>query len=135
MPQRRPLVLCVDDDPDIRDSMRAMLEAEGCAMAEAATAEDALRAAAIAAPDLIIVDLMMEEIDAGIQFVRELRASGAAPPVYLLSSAGDLLALSIDAASLGVVALLQKPLSQSTLRGILRQQRCLPEESPQKARS
>jgi CheY-like chemotaxis protein len=71
-------------------------------------------------PDLILVDLMMEEVDAGTNFVKELKALGNTRPVYMLSSVGDALTLSTDYAALGLAGVLQKPISPAVLKSTLR---------------
>ena len=73
-----------------------------------------------ALPDAALVDLMMEEVDAGMTLTKELRAAGAAIPVFLLSSVGDALSLERATEELGVAAILQKPIRAETLVGILR---------------
>ena len=120
MTDSRPLVLYVDDDPDYRDTIRIVLEANGYAMAEAATAEEGLTVFDQINPGFIIVDLMMEEVDAGTAFVKELRARGNTAPIYMLSSVGDMLRLNIDCDSLGVEGVFQKPLEANTLLYVLR---------------
>ncbi|NOG53785.1 MAG: response regulator [Planctomycetes bacterium] len=114
------VILYVDDDADYREALRAILEAEGYSMIEAPTAEDGLATFRESRPDLVIVDLMMEEIDAGTHFVKELRALGSAVPVYMLSSVGDSLTMSTDYASLGLSGVFQKPINRDHLMSVLK---------------
>ena len=65
---------------------------------------------------------MMEEVDAGVTLTREIRASGSAAPVFLLSSVGDALAYERATEELGVAAVLQKPVRGETLLGLIRAQ-------------
>ena len=74
------VILLVDDDVDILDSTSAILEAEGFAIETAPTAEEGLRVFKDTQPDLVIVDLMMEEIDSGTTFVTNVRALGSDVP-------------------------------------------------------
>ncbi len=120
MQEPKHVILCLDDDPDFLDSMRVVLEANGYQMVEARSAEEGLRAYKQAKPELIIVDLMMEEVDAGTGFVRELMALGNQAPIYLLSSIGDDLAMSTDYADLGLAGVFQKPIDHHHLLTILR---------------
>lgn len=113
-------ILYVEDDPDYREAVRAILEAAGYEVVEAVSAEEGLAAFREAAPDAALVDLMMEEVDAGMTLTKELRAAGAAIPVFLLSSVGDALSLERATEELGVAAILQKPIRAETLVGILR---------------
>ncbi|MGO9308184.1 MAG: response regulator transcription factor, partial [Spirochaetia bacterium] len=69
-------VLIIDDDADIRSSMRMMLEEAGFSIGEAGTAEEGLKTAERIRPDAIIVDLMMESVDAGSRLSQTLTAQG-----------------------------------------------------------
>jgi CheY-like chemotaxis protein len=109
------VILYVDDDPDFRDAMRQVLEAHGYIMEEASSAEDGIRVYRRTRPDLVILDLMMEEVDAGRNMLRELKAEGNTAPVYLLSSMGDHMALATDTYELGFAGVFQKPIDQAAL--------------------
>jgi DNA-binding response OmpR family regulator len=119
MQDGKHVILYIDDDPDYRDAVRAILESNGYSMAEAESAEDGLRVFEQSNPDLVIVDLMMEEIDAGTSFVKELHAKGSEVPIYMLSSVGDDLSLNTDYASLGLDGVFQKPIDAGTLLSVL----------------
>lgn len=116
----RRRILYVEDDPDYREAVRAILDAAGYEVIEAVSAEEGLAAFRASVPDAALVDLMMEEVDAGMTLTKELRAAGASIPVFLLSSVGDALSLERATEELGVVAILQKPIRAETLVGILR---------------
>jgi DNA-binding response OmpR family regulator len=79
------------------------------------TAEDGLRKYKDIKPDVVIVDLMMEEVDAGITFVRDIKALVPTPPIYMLSSIGDNLNSNADYSQLGLNGVLQKPVNPKTL--------------------
>jgi DNA-binding response OmpR family regulator len=87
---------------------------------EAHTAEEGLRIYKERKPDLLIVDLMMEEVDAGTHLVTELRALGDTPPIYMLSSVGDGLSLQTDTTQLGLAGVLQKPVDPQVLLTLLK---------------
>lgn len=116
----KKVVLYVEDDPDYREAIRAMVEAGGYAVVEASTAEEGLIRYEETRPDLVIVDLMMEEVDAGVGFVKELRALGQDVPVFLLSSVGESLLMNKDYRDLGLSSVLQKPVSSETLLSMIR---------------
>jgi len=65
-------VLVVDDDAEVRQLLRRMLEAEGFAVVEAENGRVALERLRGESPSLILLDLMMPEMD-GFEFVAELR--------------------------------------------------------------
>jgi CheY-like chemotaxis protein len=114
------VILCVDDDQDFIESLRLVIEGGKYTMVSANSAEDGLRAYKSEKPDLVIVDLMMEEVDSGTSFVKEIRALGVTPPVYLLSSVGDNLNLSIDCSTLGLTGVLQKPIKPDLVLSTLK---------------
>ena len=120
MQDGKHVVLVIDDDPDIRESLKVILEANGYVFAEAPTGEEGLRVYKEVSPDLIILDLMMEEIDAGTSFVKELRVLGNTAPIYMLSSTGDNLAMTADYSQLGLAGVFQKPIATATLLAILK---------------
>jgi two-component system alkaline phosphatase synthesis response regulator PhoP len=115
------VILCVDDDPDFRESTRIILESNDYIVVEAISAEDALRKYKETKPDLILLDLMMEEIDSGTNFVRELRLLGKKPPIFMLSSAGDAFSAVTSYSELGLDGMLQKPIPPNKLLATLKE--------------
>ena len=120
MEDEKHVILCVDDDPDILSFLKIVLEAEGYIFAGAASAEEGLELYKERRPDLLIVDLMMEEVDAGTNFARELRLLDNEAPVYMLSSLGDNLNMTADHTALGLAGVFQKPLAKDTLLAVLK---------------
>ena len=114
------VILCIDDDPDILSFLEIVLESEGYVYAGAASAEEGLREFKQIDPDLIIVDLMMEEVDAGTGFAKELRVLKNRARVFMLSSVSDNPNLTTDTTTLGLAGVFQKPLSKETLLSVLR---------------
>jgi two-component system, OmpR family, alkaline phosphatase synthesis response regulator PhoP len=113
------VILYVDDDQDMLDTIRIVLEANGYIMEEALTAEDGLRRYREVNPDFVIVDLMMEEVDAGTNLVKELKLLDNQAPVYMLSSVGDQLNLNVSYSDLGLSGVFQKPVDFETLKATL----------------
>jgi FixJ family two-component response regulator len=108
-------VLIIDDDADIRSSMRMMLEEAGFSIGEAGTADEGLKTADRIRPDAIIVDLMMESVDAGSRLSQTLMAQGFGGPIYLLSSAGDSVRYNLDPHAMGLAGIFQKPVDHTAL--------------------
>ncbi len=81
-------VLVVDDDPDLRELLRTMLEMEGLDVDEAAHGEAALDSMRRRRPDLILLDMRMPIMD-GRAFCRELDRRGDRPKIIVLTAATD----------------------------------------------
>ena len=81
-------VLVVDDEPDIRATVSAMLEIEGYAVTEAANGADALHRVEERAPDVILLDMRMPVLD-GWGFAAELRRRGHRMPIVVMTAARD----------------------------------------------
>jgi DNA-binding response OmpR family regulator len=121
MKEGKHVVLYVDDDYDLLESMKLVLEAKGFVAETAASAEEGLKAFQRCRPDLIIIDLMMEEVDAGTSLIKELRLAGNTAPMYMLSSVGDQLHQSVDTSALGLSGVFQKPVNFDGLVRTIRQ--------------
>jgi two-component system response regulator MprA len=78
-------VLVVDDDPDVRDSLRRSLSFEGYRVTTAADGVQALDSVAGARPDVVVLDLQMPLLD-GIETCRRLREQGNDVPVLMLTA-------------------------------------------------
>lgn len=111
----KPVIMCIDDDADFLESLRIILTDNGYNPVTASSAEDALKKYKAGKPDFIIVDMMMEEVDSGLSFVRDIRSLGPTPQVFLLSSVGDNLNSNTDYSQLGLAGVLQKPVNPDTL--------------------
>ena len=120
MREGKHVVLYVEDDADYQDMVREILEAADFEMVAASSAEEGIRAWDSEKPDLVIVDLMMEEVDAGTSLITDLRARGCDVPIYMLSSVGDDLAMSMDYGALGLAGVFQKPIDGRSLVTILK---------------
>jgi DNA-binding response OmpR family regulator len=81
-------LLVVEDDDHIRTALRWAMEDEGYDVAEAATGEEACRAVAVAAPDLMVVDLMLGSMD-GFEVIRQVRRHHDLP-IIVVSARDDI---------------------------------------------
>ena len=120
MQNGKHVILYIDDEQDFLDAVRLILESNGYCMAEAHSAEEGLKVYQQVKPDLVIVDLMMEEVDSGTNFVKELKLVGSHVPIYMLSSVGDNLSMTADYTTLGLDGVFQKPLDSRTLLLVLK---------------
>jgi DNA-binding response OmpR family regulator len=120
MKEGKKLILYVDDDADLVDATKMRLEKMGYAVNTAHSGEDGLASFKAEKPDFIIVDLMMEAIDAGTTLVKNLKIAGNKAPVYMLSSTGDQLNIVVDYKSLGLDGVFQKPINFDALQKTLK---------------
>jgi DNA-binding response OmpR family regulator len=81
-------LLLVDDEPAITANLAPFLERAGFAVTVAADGEQALRQVTSAAPDLVILDVLMPKLD-GREVLRRLRRAGNWVPVILLTQVGE----------------------------------------------
>ena len=103
----RPRLLVVDDDQDVRDSLRRALGYAGYAVATADNGADALKAVAKTPVDLIIMDVLMPKLD-GLEACRALRDRGDDTPVLVLT-ARDAIDDRVDGLDAGADDYLVKP--------------------------
>jgi two-component system KDP operon response regulator KdpE len=75
-------VLVVDDEPQIRRALRTSLEAHGYEVVVVGTGEEGVLAAADAAPDLLLLDLGLPDLD-GTEVIRRVRAFTEVPVIVL----------------------------------------------------
>jgi DNA-binding response OmpR family regulator len=89
-------ILIVDDDPDIQEACRLVLEKEGYEVECASNRIEGKQKATDYQPDLMILDVMMEEPDDGLIMARELRKAGFGAPIIMLTSVNSAMGLQID---------------------------------------
>ena len=97
----------------IRLSLRGILEDEGYAVAEAASAEEGLSLAEAVQPDLVFLDIWLPGMD-GISVLRQLQKQGDAPMTILVSGFVSDRMLA-EASELGAAYFLPKPFETAAL--------------------
>jgi len=106
-------ILVVDDDADIRDGMRVLLEQAGYHVLVASDGQEGLEVAHSAKPDLIITDISMPRMD-GLALLAELRRDvPVGPPPVIVCSAFD--GVARQALPLGAACVLPKPFEAEAL--------------------
>jgi len=78
-------ILVVDDEPSVRDALDRALRMDGYKVQLAADGTEALEALAQQAPDAVVLDVLMPELD-GLEVCRRLRAAGDRIPVLMLTA-------------------------------------------------
>jgi two-component system nitrogen regulation response regulator NtrX len=124
------LILIVDDERGVRESIRSILQDEGYSVLEAADGQEGLGKAAADKPDCVLLDIWMPGMD-GIEALTSLKQMDPDLPVVIMSGHGNI-ETAVKASKLGAYDFLEKPLSIDKLILVLRNalnQRSLLEEN------
>src|ERR1035437_3209337 len=89
-------ILIVDDDPDITFATELFLKKAQHEVLTASNRGDGMKAIEDGNPDLIILDVMMEQADDGIAMAQELRRQGCETPILMLTSVGKVTGFTYD---------------------------------------
>lgn len=116
-------ILIVDDDPDVVEACRLFLEKEKYQVAVAYNRAEGTKAIAKERPDLLILDVMMEQPDDGIAMAQELRKSGFKQPILMLTSVSKATGMQYGADSevVPVDEFLEKPVAPQILISAVKQ--------------
>jgi DNA-binding NtrC family response regulator len=107
-------ILVVDDEPDIRDLVKEILEDEGYEVTTAENGAAAREARRARRPDLILLDIWMPDID-GVSLLKEWSEGDQLPgPVIMMSGHGTV-ETAVEATRLGAYDFIEKPLSMNKL--------------------
>jgi two-component system KDP operon response regulator KdpE len=82
-----PLVLLIEDEPQMRRFLRAAVAGHGLRLVEAETGADGLSQAATRNPDLVLLDLGLPDLD-GVEVTRRLR-EWSRTPIIVISARGE----------------------------------------------
>jgi len=116
---RKPLVLVVDDEPNLRRMLGAVLGAEGYAVAEASSGTVAMEAVQRKRPDAVFLDLQMPGGPDGLETLERLTHELPGVPVIMMSGRAGLQD-AVRATKLGAYHFLEKPLAPEALLLTLR---------------
>jgi len=114
-------ILIVDDEPELRESLKTMLESCGHTVAAAGSTTEALIAIETSRPDVVLTDIFLGDGD-GYSLLNALRANEEKIPVIAMSGGGtgpggvDVLNL---AEQLGATAVIDKPFRLKDLLAII----------------
>jgi CheY-like chemotaxis protein len=114
-------VLMIDDDADFIEANRTVLEAHGFTVTAAYSAQEGWDILQNLTPDVIILDVMMEEFDSGFRLANDLNIRFPKVPVLLLTAVHDFMSdkwhftREKDADWLPVIKFLEKPLAPNQL--------------------
>lgn len=115
-------ILIVDDDPDIVEAMKVVLESKNHTVSSAGNGQEGLKNVRQDKPDLIILDIMMETLDKGFAVARELKKDQSYKqiPILMLTAIKERMGLDFkteagDAVWLPVDDYCDKPLKPEEL--------------------
>ena len=116
------LILVVEDDARLRERLARYLASEGFRVTASGDAADARAKLRAINPDLMVLDVMMEQPDDGIAMAQELRRTGQMLPIVMLTSVGKVTGMSFDKDSdlVPVDAFFEKPVRPDELIGTVR---------------
>jgi CheY-like chemotaxis protein len=119
-------ILVVDDDVDILEQYAILLKGDGYNVVQAGSVAEAEEAILTVRPDLAILDLMMEEKDAGFVLCNQLKRVYSDLPVIIVSNVTPITGLdfrprnSEEQSWVRADAMLSKPIVAERLRGEIR---------------
>jgi two-component system, OmpR family, KDP operon response regulator KdpE len=117
MSDPKPVILCIEDDPQIRRFLRTGLGSQGFEFLEAETGRQGISEAAARNPDLVILDLGLPDLE-GVEVVQRLREWTSLP--ILILSARSLEGEKIAALDAGADDYLTKPFGMGELLARIR---------------
>lgn len=118
-----PKILIIDDDEDIVESMRIVLESGDYRVESASSGQEGLEKAGRNKPDLVILDVMMESKDKGFEVARDLKKGNCRDvPILMLTAIQEKMGMDFKAQAgdpdwLPVDYYVDKPLKPEELLG------------------
>jgi DNA-binding NtrC family response regulator len=100
-------ILVIDDEPDIRESLEALLSQENYRVTLAANAAEGLKRLEKSAFDLVLLDLMMPD-KSGMQVLEETRARDPDTPIFMITAYGSV-EVAVEALKRGASDYFSKP--------------------------
>jgi len=119
LPADTPTVFVVDDDADLRASIRGLLKSVGLRSEGFETAEQFLLRERLSGPSCLILDVSLPGIS-GLEFQQQLRRAGLQIPIIFVTGHGDI-PMSVKAMKSGAVEFFTKPFDDNELLDAVRQ--------------
>jgi two-component system nitrogen regulation response regulator NtrX len=118
-------ILVIDDEAEIRRSVRMILEYEGYDVMEASSGPEGVALAEKESPDLVFLDVKMPGMD-GLEALQRIKAASDSLPVVIISGHGTV-STAVEATKAGAFDFIEKPLASErvllTIRNALDQTR------------
>ncbi len=110
------LVAIIDDDPDILDASSLVLKSKGFDVVTATNPNDAYTIVMEKKPNLIILDVMMDEPDDGFYLAQKFRKEGITTPILMYTSVSKAIGLDFGKNEMVPVDdFVEKPISPEEL--------------------
>src|SRR5262245_60345080 len=113
-----PVVLVVDDDPDVRDGLDTLFQSVGLQSRVFSSPTELLRSKLPDDASCLILDVRMPELS-GLDFQAELAKANIDTPVIFITGHGDI-PMSVKAMKAGAVEFLTKPIREQDLLDAVR---------------
>src|SRR4026208_238675 len=114
-------ILVIDDEAEIRRSVRMILEYEGYEVIEASSGPEGLTLAEREAPDIVFLDIKMPGMD-GLDALSRIKAIDESLPVVMISAHGSA-SVGAEATRRGAIDFVEKPFGAErllvTIRNVL----------------
>jgi len=104
-----PTILVVDDERNVRTTLKSVLEDEGYEVKMVSSGEEAIRATRRSCPDLVLLDIWLPGMD-GLEVLEKLANGDEGPIVVMISGHGSV-ETAVRATKLGAFDFIEKPLS------------------------
>ena len=107
-----PKILIIDDDPDISEAIKVVLETKNYKVDNAGSGEEGLKKVKLDKPDLIILDVMMDEPDDGFFLAQKFRKEKVKTPILMYTSVSKAIGFEFGAGEMVPVDdFVEKPIS------------------------
>ena len=113
----KPLVLLIDDEQSLIETLTVLLRGEGYDVIFELTGAGGLKAFKDQSPDLVLSDVRMPKMS-GIEVLEEIRRTSPNTPVVLMTAQASLQS-AIQAVNLGATHYVQKPFENDELLAVL----------------
>ncbi len=115
-------ILIVDDDLDVVEVGRVILEGEGYQVVTANNREDGMAAVKAENPNLILLDVMMEREDDGFVMAQDLRRAGNNTPIIMMTNVSKVFGrqFGADSEMVPVNEFVEKPVDPQTLKALVK---------------
>ena len=118
MTEAPPSVVVIDDDPDIREALRSLLQSVGLQGRAFASVPEFLKSGRPEGPTCLVLDVRLPG-RSGLDFQRELSAANIDLPIIFITAHADV-AMSVQAMKAGALEFLTKPVNSPQLHAALK---------------